>query len=78
MYDVCNSPKSAFHILPCFILCRCHRHCRLFQSAVLNKHKINELESLHVEMYHYVLGNRGIIFLAAHVLLIIISPSNVL
>ena len=27
-----------------------------------NNHKINEIESLHVEMYHYVLGNRGIIF----------------
>ena len=36
---------------------------------------------MNVEMYHYVLGNRGIIFLltlVVHVLLIVISPSNVL
>ena len=32
------------------------------EEAYLNNHKINELESLHVEIYHYVLGNRGIIF----------------
>ena len=44
-------------------------------------HKINEIESLHVEMHQYVLGNRGIIFsltLVVLVLLIVISPSNVL
>ena len=34
----------------------------LLEEAYLNNHKINELESLHVEIYHYVLGNRGIIF----------------
>ena len=42
--------------------------------------KINEFESLHLEMYRYLLGNRGIIFpltLVVHVLLIIISPSNI-
>ena len=34
----------------------------LLEEVKLNNHKINELESLHVEIYHYVLGNRGIIF----------------
>ena len=34
----------------------------LLEEAYLNNHKINEFESLHVEIYHYVLGNRGIIF----------------
>ena len=41
----------------------------------------DNIESLHVEMYHCRIGNRGIIFpltLVVHVLLIVISPSNVL
>ena len=29
---------------------------------VINNHKTNDFESLHVEMYHYRIGNRGIIF----------------
>ena len=59
--------------------CLCFQHLLLI--TYLNNHKINEFESLHVEMYHYVLGNRGKIFpltLVVHVLLIVISPSNVL
>ena len=32
----------------------------VLEEVYLNNHKFNELESLHVEMYHYVLGNRGI------------------
>ena len=35
----------------------------LLEEAELNNHNINELESLHMEMYCYVLGNRDIIFL---------------
>ena len=53
----------------------------LLESALLNNHKINELKSLHMEMYHYELRNRGIIFpltLVVNVLLIVISPSHVL
>ena len=51
----------------------------LLEEAYLNNHKINELESLHVERYHYLLGNRDIILLTlvVLVLLIVISPSNV-
>ena len=52
-----------------------------FEEASLNNHKTNDHKSLHVEMYHYRIGNRGIIFpltLAVHVLLIVISPCNVL
>ena len=44
---------------------------------MINNHKINEVESLHVEMYQYVLGNRGIT-LVVYALLIVISPCNVL
>ena len=32
-----------------------------FEEAYLNNHKTNDLESLHVEMYHYRIGNRGIV-----------------
>ena len=55
------SQKVLFAFLPC-------------SSSYSSNHKINEIESLHVEMYQYVLGNRGIIFsltLVVHVLLII-------
>ena len=50
-----------------------------FEEAYLNNHKTNDLASLHVEMYHYRIGNRGIILLTlvVHALLIVISPSNV-
>ena len=51
-----------------------------FEEAYLNNHKTNDLESLHMEMYHYRIGNRGIIYpltLVVHVLLIVFSPSNV-
>ena len=62
--------------------CPCFQHLLLLlEEAYLNNHKINKFESLHVDMYHYVLGNRGIIFaltLVVHVLLIVISPCNVL
>ena len=59
----------------CFHLLLLHL---LLESAQLNNHKI---KSLHVKMYHYELGNRGIIFLltlVVHVLLIVFSPCNVL
>ena len=46
-----------------------------FEEAYLNN---NDLESLCVKMYHYRMGNGGIIFLVVHVLLIVISPINVL
>ena len=52
-----------------------------FEEAYLNNHKTNDLESLHVEMYHCRIGNRGIIFpltLVVHVLLIVITLCNVL
>ena len=64
-----------FTFLPCF-----QHLILLLEEAYLNNHEINEVESLHVEMYHYVLRNRGIILLTlvVHVLLIVISPSNVL
>ena len=32
-----------------------------FEEAYLNDHKTNDLESLHVEMYHYRIGNRGMV-----------------
>ena len=43
-------------------------------------YEINKLESLHVEMYNYELGIRGTILLTlvVLVLLIVISPCNVL
>ena len=31
-------------------------------EVYLNNHKTNDLESLHMEMYHYRIGNRGIIY----------------
>ena len=34
-----------------------------FEEVYLNNHKTNDLASLHVEMYHYRIGNRGIILL---------------
>ena len=37
-----------------------------------------EVESLHVEIYPYQLGNKGMLTLLVLVLLIIISPINVL
>ena len=72
-----NISKSAFPILSMFFI---FLFFFLKKRSSIN-HKIDEFESLHVEMYHYVLGNRGIIFpltLAVHVLLIVISPYNVL
>ena len=70
--------KTTFNFLQC-TFCPCFHHL-LLEEACLNNLKINELESLHVEIYHYVLGNRGIYSLTfvVHVLLIVISPSNVL
>ena len=56
---MCNSLKSAFHILPCF---PSSPSTSSFEEAYLNNHKTNDLESLHVEMYHYRIGNRDIIF----------------
>ena len=53
-------------------------------SNFLKKHNsitIAKLESLHVKMYHYILGNRRMIFpltLVVLVLLMIISSTNVL
>ena len=32
-----------------------------FEEVYLNNHKTNDLASLHVEMYHYRIGNRGIV-----------------
>ena len=37
------------------------RFCGHVPEKILNS-KITEFESWHVELYHYVLGNRGIIF----------------
>ena len=54
--DVCNSLKSAFYFFAMF-----SASSYSLEEAYLNNHIINEVESLHVEMYHYVLGNRGII-----------------
>ena len=59
-----NIKKGLFTLLPMFF--------------ILLLFNINEIESLHVEMYQYILGNRGIIFIIFHVLLIVISPCNVL
>ena len=73
---MCNSLKSAFYInCPCF-----PSSSTSFEEVYLNNHKTNDSESLHVEMYHYRIGKRGIIFLTlvVHVLLIVISPNNVL
>ena len=42
----------------------------LLEEVYINNHKINELESLHVEMHHYILGNRGIILLTLVVLVL--------
>ena len=54
---------------------------KTIKAPQLNNNKSTKLESLHVEMYHYELENRGIIIpltLVGHVLLIVISPCNVL
>ena len=65
-----------FTFLPCF---PSSSPSSSFEEAYLNNHKTNDLESLHVEMYHYGIGNRGIMLtLLVHILLIVISPSNVL
>ena len=72
-----------FTFLPCFqhllLLLLLLLILLLVEEAYLGNRKINEVESLNVEMYQYVLGNRGIMLtLVVHVLLIVLSPSNVL
>ena len=57
--------------------CLCSPSSSSFEEAYLNNRKINQLESLHVEMYHYWMGNIGITLFTL-VFQIIISPSNVL
>ena len=52
----------AFHInfLPCFPSSSSSSSTSSsFEEAYLNNHKTNDLESLHVEMYHYRIENRG-------------------
>ena len=61
--------------------CSCSSSSSSFEEAYLNNNKSYDLESLHMEKHHYRIGNRGIIYpltLVVHVLLIIISPINVL
>ena len=49
-----NIQKVLFTFLPC-------SSSPILEEAYLNNHKINEIESLHAEIYQYVLGNRGIV-----------------
>ena len=47
-----NISKSDFQIIS-------HVFLHLLEEAKLSNHKINKIESFHVEMYHYEVGNRG-------------------
>ena len=67
---MCNSLKSVFHNFAMFP----SSSSSPFEETYLNNHKTNDLESLRMEMYHYVIGNTGI--LVVHVLLLVIPPSN--
>ena len=72
--NMCIISESDFHILFLFSIF-------FFFFFFLNQRNSITIKSmtLHVEMYHNVLGNRGIMLtLVVHALLIVISPCNVL
>ena len=71
---LCRTCIISQKVLPTFLPCSSSSSSS-FEEAYLNSHKTNDLGSLHVEMHHYRIGNRGLV---VHILLIVISPCNVL